>query len=92
MDKWLPAIIQNSSTKSLPLSLTSSLAAPASGFLDEDDLEDVVRFQVMTFVTCRTGSKQTMEIYVKARKAGQRLYRKNPKGKENIRKKLLPKN
>lgn len=84
--------MQNSSTKSLPLSLTSSLAAPASGFLDEDDLEDVVRFHVMTFVTCRTGSTQKMEIYVKARKAVESLYRKSPKVKDNIRQKILPMN
>lgn len=48
--------MQNSSTKSLPLSEISSLVAIASGFLDEDDLEDAVLFHVMTFVTCSAGS------------------------------------
>lgn len=53
--------MQNSSTKSLLLSEMSSFAAAASGFLDEDDLEDAVRFHVMTFVTCSTGSTKALE-------------------------------
>lgn len=56
VDEWLPAIMQNSSTKSLPLSFPSSFDAVASGFLDEDDLDDVVRFHVITFTPSGVGS------------------------------------
>lgn len=49
----------NSSTKSLPLSSLYSFEAVVRGFLDEDDLEDVVRFHVITFVTFCEGSTQT---------------------------------
>ena len=48
--------MQNSSTKSLPLSFPSSFDDAARGFLDEDDLDEVVRFQVMTLVPCGKGS------------------------------------
>lgn len=55
--------MQNSSTKSLPLSSTSSFDAVARGFRDEDDLDEVVLFQVITFVTCCGGSTQTLRFY-----------------------------
>jgi hypothetical protein len=54
--------MQNSSTKSLPLSEASSFVAVTRGFLDEDDLEDVVRFHVMILVICSTGSIKASEI------------------------------
>ena len=49
VDEWLPAIIQNSSTKSLPLSSISSFVFVAKAFLDEDDREDAVLFQLIIF-------------------------------------------
>jgi hypothetical protein len=53
--------MQNSSTKSLPLSEASSFVAVTRGFLDEDDLKDAVRFHVMTLVICSIGSTKSME-------------------------------
>lgn len=41
--------MQKSSTKSLPLSLISSFGFAAKAFLDEDDREDVVLFQLIIF-------------------------------------------
>lgn len=60
--------MQNSSTKSLPLSEASSFVAVTRGFLDEDDLEDAVRFHVMIFVICSTGSTKPSEIQHKEKK------------------------
>lgn len=53
--------MQNSSAKSLPLSSLSSFDAEARGFLEEDDIEDVVRFQVITFVLSSEGSVQILK-------------------------------
>lgn len=39
------------------------------GFLDEDDLEDVVRFHVITFVTFCEGSTQTWKPKLSKAKA-----------------------
>lgn len=55
--------MQNSSAKSLPLS-SSSFDAAARGFLDDDDLEDVVRFHVITFVTFCEGSRNTWKANI----------------------------
>jgi len=41
--------MQTSSTKSLPLSSTSSFVFAAKAFLDEDDREDAVLFQLIIF-------------------------------------------
>ncbi|KAK3011246.1 hypothetical protein RJ639_010701 [Escallonia herrerae] len=62
VEEWLPAIMQNSSTKSLPLSSLSSFDAVARGFLDEDDRDDVERCQMMTFVTFCGGSTQMLTV------------------------------
>lgn len=56
MDEWLPEIMENSSIKSLLLSTPSSFAADARGVLDDDDRDEIERFQVMTFVTCWVNS------------------------------------
>jgi len=49
VEEWLPAIMQTSSTKSLPLSSISSFVFAAKAFLDEDDREDAVLFQLIIF-------------------------------------------
>lgn len=56
--------MQNSSTKSLPLSSLSSFDAVARGFLDDDDLEDGVRFHVITFVAFCEGSRNTRKANI----------------------------
>ena len=53
--------MQNSSTKSLPLSSLSSFVAVVRGFFDEDDLEDVDRVHEITLVPCCRGSVQILK-------------------------------
>lgn len=51
--------MQNSSIKSLPLSVASSLDAEIRGFLDDDDCDEIERFQV---ITCLSDSTQNWKI------------------------------
>ncbi|RYR18818.1 hypothetical protein Ahy_B03g063431 isoform B [Arachis hypogaea] len=67
VDEWLPAIMQNSSAKSLPLSSMSSFDLGVKGFLDEDDREDAVRLQLIIFCA---GSAQKIGVVFLPQQAG----------------------